>query len=148
MEVNIKKSMFAGGVNMSPLIDIAFQLIIFFVIVSRFDPASKELPVALPQASAAAPLSFKPKELIVSVSKTGEIAVSADHNGKIIEDKTMVTVAELDQILQQVAVNNENRQSVKVRADKKCVWENVVAVMNACQKAGIRDYDVQTDGGE
>ena len=127
--------------------DVAFQLIIYFVLVSRFDSPNKELPVALPQASAAAPLSFKPKELIISVSKEGQIAVSADKAGNLIDDKTFVTEAELDQILQQAAVNNAGRQAVKVRADKACLLQNVVAVMNACQKAGIRDYELQTDGG-
>ncbi|HZZ71237.1 MAG TPA: biopolymer transporter ExbD [Pirellulales bacterium] len=147
MAVHIQKSSLPSAINASALIDIAFQLIIFFVVVARFDPANKELPVALPQASAAAPLSFKPKELIISVSKAGQMAVSADKQGHIVEDKMLVTPDQLDQVLQQVSVNNAGRQAVKVRADKLAMWQNVVGVMNACQKAGIRDYEVQTDGG-
>src|SRR4051794_31163599 len=127
MAVHIQKSSLNPAINASALVDVAFQLIIFFVLVARFDSQAKELPVALPQASAAAPLSFKPKELVISVAKDGRIAVSADKNGNVLEaDLTIVTEAELDHILQQAAVNNAGRQSVKVRADKACLLQNVV----------------------
>jgi hypothetical protein len=41
-------------------------------------------------------------------------------------------------------VNNPARASAIIRADKRCDWEYVVAAMNACHKAKIRDYRVTT----
>ena len=35
--------------------------------------------------------------------------------------------------------NNPNRVTAVVRADEDCRWEPVVAAMNLCKKAGIRD---------
>ncbi len=44
-------------------------------------------------------------------------------------------------------MNNPGRASVVIRADKRCLWEYVVAAMNACKKAKIRDYRVTTREG-
>ena len=146
MSVHIQKSSLTPAINASALVDVAFQLIIYFVLVSRFDSANKELPMTLPRASAAAPASFKPKVLIISVSKEGQIAISADKSGNIIDDKTVVDEAELKRILEQVSVNNPGRQAVKVRADKFATWQVVVGVVNACQLAKIGEYEIQTEG--
>jgi len=146
MEVNIKKSATHLTVNMSALVDIAFQLIIFFVIVSRFDSPNRELPVTLPKAAAAVPLTAIPDALLISITKEGLIAVTADLEGKVLRDqKTDVTLAQLEQILRQVAADNDTRTPVKIRADEACRWQRVIDVMNSCRVVGLSNYDFQTD---
>jgi biopolymer transport protein ExbD len=123
------------------MIDVVFQLLLFFLVVSRFSDEEREMKVVLPQASEAKPLISKPREFFVNIDRTGQYYVG----GKTLD------LSSLDQQLMQLAANNPGKQSVVIRADKRCQWEFVVAVMNACNKAEIRDYRVTTaqiKGGE
>jgi biopolymer transport protein ExbD len=116
------------------MIDMVFLLLIFFLVATRFEEEERSLEVRLPQASEAVPLITRPREMFINIDAQGRYFVSG----------RFVSVAELEQILQQAAANNPGRQSVRIRADRRCVWQHVVTAMNLCNKAGIRGYDVQT----
>jgi biopolymer transport protein ExbD len=119
---------------MMPMIDILFQLIIFFLVATQIATAERSLPIVLPQASAAKPLTSKPKEFFIDI----------DHDGHYFARGLPTTLESLEQQLAQASVDNPQRQSVVIRADKRCVWNHVVAVMNTCNKVGIGDYRVTT----
>ena len=137
MAVKINKGSALEGLSLTPLIDIVFLLLIFFLVATRFAEEDRELDVQLPDASEAQPLTKKPRELFININKEGKYYVT----GKI------VTLAELHPILNAAYVNNPGRTSVVIRADKRVVWQFVVSVMNACNKAKIRDYSVTTSKG-
>jgi len=134
MSVKINKGRTAGIVDLTPMLDVVFQLLLFFIVASRFADQERELNVVLPQASEAKPLIAKPQEFFVNV----------DREGKYFVGGRPVVLGELDRQLAQLAANNPGRQTVVIRADKKCDWEFVVAVMNSCNKAKIKDYRVTT----
>ena len=134
MTVKINRGQAAGLINLAPMLDVVFQLLLFFLVVSRFSDEEREMKVVLPQASEAKPLISKPREFFVNIDRTGQYYVG----GKTVD------LSSLDQQLMQLAANNPGKQSVVIRADKGCQWEYVVAVMNACNKAQIRDYRVTT----
>ena len=71
------KSSIAGYVNMMPLIDILFQLIIFFLVATQIATAERSLPIVLPQASAAKPLTSKPKEFFIDIDHDGHYFAAA-----------------------------------------------------------------------
>lgn len=135
MAVKIKQGSAASLLNLTPMIDVVFQLLLFFLVASKFADEEREIEVTLPQASEARPITAKPKELFVNVDSRGQLFVS----GRV------VTEPELDGILRQAAANNPGRQSVIIRADKRVPFQHVVVVMNSCNKAGIRDYTVTTE---
>ncbi|HEV3341901.1 MAG TPA: biopolymer transporter ExbD [Pirellulales bacterium] len=134
MTVKINKGRALDGINMTPMIDCVFLLLIFFLVATRFEELEREMPIVLPQASEAMPLTAKPKELFVNV----------DQHGKFIVRGEQLSAAGLLGALRQAAANNPGRQTVIIRADKRCVWEHVVEVMNLCNKAHIHDYRVTT----
>ncbi|HVW39642.1 MAG TPA: biopolymer transporter ExbD [Pirellulales bacterium] len=136
MPVAIKKSNALGRLNLTPMIDVVFLLLIFFLVATKFEEQERELDVVLPQASEAMPLTAKPKELFVNIDREGRYVV----NGQQHNDVALLAT------LQQAAASNPGRQTVIIRADKRCVWQFVVNVMNLCNKARIRDYRVTTDG--
>jgi biopolymer transport protein ExbD len=80
------------------------------------------------------PLTSKPKELFVNVTREGKLIVSGQQRDK----------AEVLAIMQQAASNNPGTQTVVIRADKRCPFEHVVTVMDLCNKAHIRNYMVTT----
>ncbi len=130
MAVRIDKGKALDGINLTPMIDCVFLLLIFFLVATKFEEAEREMKVVLPQASEAVPLTSRPKELIVNVDSEGHF---------IVNRQTLSADALLNALLQ-AAANNPGRQKVLIRADKHCAWQHVAAVMDLCNKARIRDY--------
>jgi biopolymer transport protein ExbD len=138
MSVKIKKGVALASLSITPLIDIVFLLLIFFLVATRFAQEDRELDVLLPSASEAKPLTEAPKELFVNIDKDGRYFVGGD----------ILTADVVFERLQSAAVNNPGHQSVVIRADKRVVLDYVVQVMNLCNKSGISDYVLTTQGGD
>ena len=136
MAVKIKKGTALASLSLTPLIDVVFLLLIFFLVATRFAQEDRELDVVLPSASEAMPLTVKPKELFVNIDKDGRFYV----------DGRTLTVDEVEEVLRQAAADNPVDQSVIIRADKRVQFDYVVAVMNACNVVGIQNYSVTTSG--
>jgi biopolymer transport protein ExbD len=137
MSVKIDKGQALSNLSMTPLIDVVFLLLIFFLVATRFAEEERELDVLLPEASAAQPLVVQPREMFINIDQEGRYYVT----GKILG------IDELAQVLKAAWTNNPGRQSVIIRADRRCQWEFVVAAMNACNEARIYDYRVTTRDG-
>jgi biopolymer transport protein ExbD len=136
MTVRIKKGSNAIF-DLTPMIDCVFQLLIFFLVVARFAEEEREMEVMLPEASQAQPLTARPQELFINI----------DDHGRYFVGGQSVNLGQLQNILKRAAANNPAQQSVVLRADRRCRWEAVVAVMNACQEVKIRNYRVTTREG-
>lgn len=136
MPVTINKGTALSSLSMTPLIDIVFLLLIFFLVTTRFSEEDHELEVMLPTASEAKPLVVKPKEIFINIDSEGAYFVG---NEQTDLEKMKAVLAEAD-------VNNPTGQTVVIRADKRCHWDSVVAAINACQQAGIHDIRPTTSG--
>lgn len=134
MSVRIDKGRLGGGLELTPMIDIVFLLMIFFLVASKLEEADRSIAVVLPQASAARPLTRQPREFIINIDRTGGYFAGA----------TPITLPELTTRLRQLATDNPTGQKVVVRADENVLHKFVVGAMNACVQAGIEDYQVQS----
>ncbi len=134
MGVKIEKGTAAGLVNLTPMIDVVFQLLLFFLVASRFADEERIIKMPLPQASEAKPMTQKAKAFTVNV----------DHEGKYYVDGKYLTRQALQQALLQVSVNNPNRQQVVIRTDKRCPVDYLVFAINACLRANLRNYEIAT----
>jgi biopolymer transport protein ExbD len=135
MPVQIDKGTALDSLNLTPLIDVVFLLLIFFLVATRFSEEERELDVVLPKASEAKPLIVKPKELIVNVTARGEYYVA----GKVVDE------VGLERALRQSWASNPGRQQVVIRADKESKTKHIALVMNLCNKANIRNYTLATE---
>ena len=123
--------------EMTPLIDMVFLLLVFFLVATTFHQTEREMQVALPQASFSGPISTALREIIINVDEEGEIIVS----GRSID------VSELRSLVEQaVAVNPE--QKVTVRGDRGTAYANIVRVLDICKGAGIEEPYLDTVVGE
>jgi len=134
MSVRINKGRLSGGLELTPMIDVVFLLMIFFLVASKLDEADRFIDVVLPKASAAKPLTSRPREFLVNIDREGNYFVGA----------RPIAIGDLQTLLKQAAVDNPKRQTVIVRADENVAHKFVVAAMNACVEAGIEDYQVQS----
>jgi biopolymer transport protein ExbD len=134
MAVKIKKGNAVAALSLTPLIDVVFLLLVFFLVTTRFAQEDYELAVVLPAASEAQPLIVEPKELFVNI----------DQQGAYVVDGRVMTRDEVEELLLQAVANNPVNQSVVIRADKRVEFDYVVAIMNLCNRTGVRDYSVTT----
>lgn len=111
-------------VELTPLIDIVFQLLIFFLLTTTFqnNPSFK---VKLPKANNT-DVKQEPKAVVVSVGAGGEIEI----DGKRVDD------AELEARLCNAA-NTDTSTGVNIRADASAEHQFVVKVMDKAKSCGL-----------
>jgi len=121
------------GLDMTPMIDIVFNLLIFFLVAGGIQQAEREMKIALPFASSAAPISAALREIIVNIDAEGRVFVS----GREIQDE------ELRQMVKDaVAANPE--QKVVVRGDRGAAYGAIVRVLDICKSSGIQEPYLDT----
>lgn len=119
--------------QMAPLIDIVFLLLIFFILTWNYDKAEKELEVSVPTAQEGAETDRKPYELIINVL--------ADRSVRI--ESVTVTLPQLLERLAPIAEVAPN-QPVRIRGDGRVDYQAVVDVINTCRAAGISNVAFAT----
>jgi biopolymer transport protein ExbD len=137
MAVQVKTSQALSALYLTPLIDVVFLLLVFFLVASRLSEEDRKLDVVLPSAGSAQPMTAEPREIIVSVDQTG----------KFFLDAKVVTDRELKNILERAVADNPVRQSVIIRGDRRAPFQYVVTVMDLCNQSGISNYSVTTAEG-
>lgn len=116
-------------VDLTPLIDVTFQLLIFFLLTATFnnDAAFK---VKLPKATANDPAT-ETKAVVIEISEDGRFHV----------DKMVVDEAELQTRLCSVAKETE-ASTVNIKADQNTKHERVVQAMDVAKACGIEKLGI------
>ena len=130
MAVKLNKGTALALLDLTPMIDMVFNLLLYFMVVSHFANEERTLKVELPTGSMAMPLTAKPKEVFVNIDQTGRYYIGA----RRLDER------ELARYLRQAAIDNPTNQTVVIRGDKRCPWDFVATAMRLCNEAGIRDY--------
>jgi biopolymer transport protein ExbD len=136
MAVKLDKGTAISTLSLTPMIDVLFMLLIFFLVTTRFDKQDREMDMPLPDASEAVPVTVAPKELFININLEGQYFV----NGQVLD------AAELEDVLVRAATNNPGSQSVIVRAHKQVPVQFPVEAINLCKRAGIQNYMMNIDG--
>ena len=117
------------GIDLTPVIDVVFLLLIFFLVATRYDQEEKELDIILPEVTQAQPLSMTP-ELVINVLRDGTYRVVQSEYG---EDQLMALIHE--------AHRNNPHQSALIRGDGDTALKHAVRVMGFCNEVGM-DYRI------
>ncbi len=115
-------------VNMTPLIDVVFLLLIFFVLTTTFQKEAR-LKVDLPSSSAAEQNTLQ-EPIEITISSEGEIMLQGSGDWRAQ--------------LQQFAEGGSEHQLV-IRADSNSPHGAVVQVMDAAQQFGIINLSIATE---
>jgi len=125
------------AIEMTPMIDIVFLLLIFFLVATTFRQEEREMQIALPIASSAGPISMTLRELVVNVDENGRMIIA----GREVSGEDLLLM-----ITDAVAVNAE--QKVTVRGDRRVAYESVVRVLDICKTGGVQQPYLDTVIGE
>ena len=122
-----------SDINITPLLDLAFVLLIIFVITTPLLTQSIELK--LPRG-----VGQPDKRLNKSYVRTVEISSTGYYK---FEARQMA----LAQIIPQLAQDSRMNPNlvVYIRADKDCRYDLVAQLLDGCQKNGITRYSLRTD---
>ena len=132
----------AGGdepeVNLTPLIDVVFILLIFFMVSTTFQKES-EIKIELPEASA------DPVE-----EKKDVLELVIDAEGRYFIDQQQVVNTELDTLKKAISKFLDDRTSIPVviRADRRTPYESVVRAMDATSQLGLVQMSLATSQPE
>ena len=120
-------------IEMLPLIDIVFLLLIFFIYAMLSMAVHRSLPVSLPVSSTAA------------VNTELNLTVTVRRNGEIFLDKRKVTLEQMQKILIDVTRKSGDDKSVKVDlfADKALSYQELYQVLDGIRTAGISNVSLQ-----
>jgi len=119
------------AINMIPMIDIMFNLIIFFLVGTQFATLERNIALRVPEVVDRGALTAAPQRLAVHVYRDGTVTL----------DETPVTLDQLTARLASARAQNEGL-GVLVRGDGKGQFQRVAEVLNACKQAGIRELGI------
>jgi biopolymer transport protein ExbD len=125
--------------NVTPLIDVVFLLLIFFMVSTTFDKQTR-LKVDLPEASA----EVRPDE------RPDRIAITIDASGRFyVNDEELIThdIATLRQTLQKIADGREDLPVV-ITGDRSAPYQAALTVMDAASQLGLHRVSFVADYNE
>ena len=115
--------------QLAPLVDVLFLLVIFFAVTFQYAKDEQAMDVSVPASDSGKEKETRTVgEIIINIKKEGEIIINGQ-NYNVDE-----LLAKLNNIIQ-MAGNHE--QAVIIRGDEITDYKHVIRVMDACQKAGI-----------
>ena len=117
--------------NLTPMIDVVFCLLIFFMVGARFTQMEHKIALKVPQVSQAGTLTPAPDKRAVNVYQDGTITL----------DGKLVTLEQLTNTL--AATRSQYREAgVIVRGDAGSSFQRVAEVLSACRRAGIAELGI------
>lgn len=131
----LKESDVESGIHIDfvPMVDILFNLLVFFLLATSLKIAEREMQVALPFSRAAGPISAAMRELVINVGPEGQITVA----GKRMEP------ADLSAMVKSAVANNPE-QKVSIRGDRTTAYANIVRVLDICKANGVQEPYLDT----
>lgn len=126
MPLRVNNSEELPSVNLTPMIDVVFLLIIFFMVGTQFTNEERQIDINLPGAGS----------LQAMISAPAQREVTIDSAGVAYLDGQPVSVEQLTERLKEIRVQYPDL-AVAVRADGDAMQKFVVPVYGAIQAAGV-----------
>mgnify|MGYP003634897206 CR=1 FL=1 len=122
-ETNIEQG---AELELAPMIDVVFLLLIFFIVTWQFARFERDMDISVPAA----------EEAENKDRQTGEIIVNVKKDGAVILNGRMVTEPELLSKLQSISEAYPD-QAVILRGASEADFQAIINVLDQIKKAGI-----------
>jgi biopolymer transport protein ExbD len=121
-----------SDINITPLLDLAFVLLIIFVITTPL--LEQSITLQLPRGGRPDPEQIRKNVRTVEISNTGVYSLQKERMS-------------LSQVLDRLATEFKSNPNliVYIRADKDSRYDLVAQMIDGCQKAGITHYSLATE---
>jgi biopolymer transport protein ExbD len=125
------------SINMTPMIDVVFNLLVFFLLSATYITEERQLELQVPAVPSAAPAVSAPSDLVINIASEGAISIN----------EQVLSIEGLEQRLESARKNFPD-QGVSIRGDKQAAYEFVAKVLSVCKRVGIRRIDVMVQEQE
>jgi biopolymer transport protein ExbD len=125
---SIRGSQKTAEINMAPLIDLVFLLLIFFLVTTSFVKETG-IDVQRPRASTA------------TLKEAGNILVGIAADGRVFLDSKQIDVRSVRAHIERCLAENPEG-AVVIVADKQSITDMVIRVMDQCRLAGARNVSI------
>lgn len=121
--------------NIIPMIDIMFFLLVFFMLSTMYMVDLKTIPVKLPQAQNAS----------TDTSTTFAVTMKADGSVYLGDAQT-----DINSLVMQARMEQKSNPSfaVVIRAEKELEYGRVIELVDKLKGAGVSRFGLATDGGK
>ncbi len=116
------------AIQLAPLIDIVFLILIFFMVTSVYGALESEVDITLPTADSA----------VQTERNRGEIFINLRADGAIVVNNQEHSIPELQELLHQVAELFPGG-AVIIRGDQSAMLGRAIEVLDCCRKADIQN---------
>ena len=124
-----------ANVDLIPMIDVVFQLVVFFMVSSTF-VMTPGIALDLPESSSSEPVVID--RIVVTVAAQDEVYLNRDR----------VSLEELDAMLatmrEQAEASDGGAQSAIIEADSEVPYETIVSVLDVMRRNGYRGIALRT----
>ncbi|GAV19146.1 biopolymer transport protein ExbD [Mariprofundus micogutta] len=121
--------------NLTPLIDIVFLLLVFFMLTAHF-VRDEGLPIELPEAASAVSLENQ-QPVEIKISASGQVSIA----------NQQVSIDQLSDYLQPLLAARDEKR-VMIRGDAGLSLGDSVKVIDAARMAGATGLDIVTEQPE
>lgn len=119
------------AINLTPMIDVVFLLVIFFMVGAKFGEQEGRIPVNVPGVGRPQPMVRGPDKRIVEVTREGAVYL----------DGQLVTHEQLQAELQRARAAYPDL-GVVVRGDAAGTLDSYARVLSVCSNSGVERLDV------
>ena len=122
------------GISLTPLIDVVFLLLIFFMVSTTFSKES-QLNLRLPTSDLPLETTVEEEVIVISISEQGQYALRRgnESSAKTYNGSDAVELSEQLQVL----VSGWDDPVVIIRADRLATHQSVMTALDAAQRAGL-----------
>lgn len=122
------------NLNLTPMIDVVFLLVIFFMVATRFTEAERNIELELPQVPAAGEAAAPIKPRVIAVTNEGQTLL----------DGEPVAIEELTSRLADEVRRSPDVQVV-INGDARTPFQAVAAALAACREARVEDLGITVE---
>ena len=130
-----RKRRTSSSLELAPLLDVLFLLIIFFSISSTFVQESR-FDIELPETKEVGGMSVSEISVGVFVDRYGKFSVVEG-----IGEKEPITSLRLREKLSRMMID-QPETSVSIFGDKKVDYQSIISVMDICRESGIKSISI------
>jgi len=142
--------------DLTPLLDVVFQLITFFMLVINFSNDNYDQRVRLPVAGTARPVEDRDKisedRLVLNVDKTGHLLMNGQEmpmHKAIAEIKHQADLVKLNLSAAKQKVDSTGLPTtIVLRADKDTPFSQLHQLIKACQTNGFHKFALKAMSGK
>ena len=120
-------------INLVPMIDCMLILLIFFMVATTLKHMERELPLELPQSTAAVPRDAEDNLLVLAVDRQGKKFIGGS---AVTKDDLLRTLDE--------AGKKPVKPRVRIDADRDTRYEDVIELVELCEFNNLREVGLHT----